>query len=98
MDKKETPVFKQIAIGKGIDQNEYDTIISCCSQAYVDNKSSYSTPSAKLIKHNLKGDWIVVCNPIDFLDFEFSMTKITGSDYVSFTLNDTLFQVCRIKS
>ena len=92
---QQQPVFKQIAVGKGIDQQEYQTIITCCSQVIMQRQLPFSTSAGKLIKSNLGNDWFVIVGNVNEKDYDFSVTSVEGGDFLSFTLDNSLFQVVK---
>jgi hypothetical protein len=56
-----------------------------------------STGTANTIKQRLHGEWFVFCAPAAAKDYDFALSSVKGGDFMSFTLDNTLFQVCRIK-
>ena len=51
------------------------------------------------IKQQLGGEWFAFVNPAGDETYEFSLTKVKGTDFVCCVLNGTTkFQVCRIKA
>lgn len=90
------PVFKQYSVGSGIDNNEYNTIIKSCTQAYQ-AKMNLSTNSATYIKKNIGGEWFVCCSPLGQKNFDFCISSVQGGDFMAFSLDNTLFEVCRLK-
>jgi hypothetical protein len=89
------PVLTQIAVGKGIDQNEYFQITNCCKQVYLSNLTPLSTNAGKAIKNKLGYEWFVICSPVNDKDYDFSITSVEGGDYLTFSLDSTLFQVIK---
>mgnify|MGYP001608876146 CR=1 FL=1 len=47
--------FNQIADGNGIDNNEYQNIVNCCKQGFMQNLTPLSTNAGKYIKQSLVG-------------------------------------------
>jgi len=90
------PLFQKIAVGAGIDNNEYQTIINCCKQAYLQNQQPLSTTAGKYIKQYLGFEWLVIVSPSQDKNYEFSLTSVEGGDFLAFVLDSTLFQVCKI--
>ncbi len=93
---QQEPVYQQVAVGRGINNNEYQTIVNCCKQAYLQRQVPYSSTAAKLIKGYLGSEWLVICAPTNDKTYDFSLTSVEGGDYMSFSLDNTLFQVCKI--
>ena len=72
------PMFKQYAVGQGIDQREYNSIITAAQNAYMARASPLSTGTSNNIKAYL--------------------SCVTGGDFMSFSLDNTLFQICRLRN
>jgi len=89
------PVFKELAVGQGIDQKEYKTIVNYCIQVYLKNESPLSSNCGKMIKQSLGSSWFVICGSAVEKDYDFSVTSVEGGDFVAFTLDNTLFQVVK---
>ena len=49
------------------------------------------------IKAELRGEWCAFINPIGDESYELCMTRVKGTDFISFVLDNTKFQICRIK-
>ena len=93
------PVYKQITVGQGIDMNEYNRIVDCCKQAYMKLRGASQTAreAGENIKRTLGGDWLVFISNVGYENFDFSMTRVKGGDFMAFSLDSKKFQVCRIK-
>ena len=91
------PVYKQISVGKGIDMNEFNSIVECCKQAYMNRATPLSEHCTTLIKQRLGGDWFVFQCELNNTDCDFYLTKVTGGDYMTFSLDNRKFEVCRLK-
>ena len=93
------PAYKQITVGKGIDNNEFNRIVDCCKHAYMQLKGAPQTAqrSAEGIKQMLGGDWLVFISNVGYENFDFSLTRVKGGDFMAFSLDNKKFQVCRIK-
>ena len=94
--QQQQPQFQQIALGQGINQQEYQTIIEACKKAYISKQKPMSSTACNLIKQYLGSAWLVICSPAQDKDYEFSVTRVSEGDFMSFTLDYTLFQVCKI--
>ena len=92
----QSPVFKEKARGYGINQNEYARITHCAMDIYQRRMTPYSTHTANAIKQLVGGDWVVVCYP-EQRQYDFALTVVKGGDFMSFTIDNVLFQVCRLK-
>ena len=93
------PVYKQITVGQGIDNNEFNRIVDCCKGAYVQMRGAPQTAqrAAEGIKQMLGGDWLVFISNLGYENFDFSLTRVKGGDFMAFSLDNKKFQVCRIK-
>ena len=91
------PVYKQISVGQGIDMNEFNSIVDCCKQAYISRATPLSEHCTTLIKQRLGGDWFVFQCEEGNSDFDFHLTKVRGGDFMSFSLDNKKFEVCRLK-
>jgi len=96
MGMSQEPQFQQISVGQGINNQEYQTIVQACKQAYMMQQTPMSNVAAKLIKQYLGYAWLVICSPSQNKDYEFSITSVEGGDFMTFTLNYTLFTVIKI--
>jgi hypothetical protein len=91
------PVYKQISVGQGIDMNEFNSIVECCKQAYITGARPLSEQCTQLIKQRLGGDWFVFQCEMGGSEFDFHLTKVKGGDYMTFSLDNKKFEVCRLK-
>ena len=91
------PVYKQISVGQGIDQNEYNQIVECCKGAYMSRATPLSEHCTQAIKQRLGGDWFVFQCEQGNSDFDFHLTKVKGGDFMTFSLDNKKFEVCRLK-
>ena len=92
------PVYREIARGVGIDPREYEAIKRVSTQVYQSRVRPMAKNVSEGIKQSLGGEWFAFVNPAGDETYEFSLTRVKGTDFVSFVLNDTKFQVCRIKA
>ena len=92
------PVYKEIARGIGIDPRELQAIKAVSMKIYQSGKKPMAKDVSEGIKQTLGGEWFAFVNPAGDESYEFSLTRVKGTDFVSFVLNDTKFQVCRIKA
>ncbi len=91
--------FVELARGKGIDIKEYDTIIEAAKRAYRESRNDTQTISYKTgkeIKNILKGQWFVFVSETK-KKFDFTLSTIASSDFIAFSIGETLFQVCRLR-
>ena len=93
------PVYKQIAVGQGIDMNEYNRIVDCCKYHYAQSRGAPQTAQhcGEGIKQMLGGDWLVFISNLGYENFDFSLTRVKGGDFMAFSFDNKKFQVCRIK-
>jgi hypothetical protein len=91
------PVFKQYAVGNGIDQNEYNAITTASGKVYQMKLNPLSTNVANAIKQQIGGEWFVFISPVDNKNYDFCISSVSGGDFMSFSLDNTLFQICRLK-
>ncbi len=92
------PVYREIARGVGIDPRELGVIKSVSMQVYQSGVKPMAKAVSEGIKQGLGGEWFAFVNPAGDETYEFSLTRVKGTDFVSFVINDTKFQVCRIKA
>ena len=88
--------FKLIARGQGIDDNEYNAIITSSTNAYNARMNPLSTGTVKLIKQMIGGEWFVFVCPVGVQNYDFSLSVVTGGDFLSFYIDKFHFQVCRL--
>ena len=93
---KPQPAFRLLRQGSGISPHEQQTIVTTAMMVYMSGISPISNNTASRIKKSLGGDWIVIVyaqgKPVDF-----NMTCVQGNDYMYFTLDNTAYQVCRLR-
>ena len=90
------PMFKQIMVGSGIDMNEFNKIVAAATFVYQSKQTPLSTATANYIKQNLGGEWLVVTYPVG-RQYDFCLSSVKGGDFMSFSLDNTLYQICRIR-
>ena len=90
------PQFRLLRQGAGISPNEQQGIVSTAIAVYQSGITPISNNTASRIKKILGGDWLVIVyaqgKPVDF-----NMTCVQGNDYMYFTLDNTAYQVCRLR-
>ena len=93
---KPQPAFQLLRQGSGISPHEQQAIVTTSMAVYMSGISPISNNTAARIKKTLGGDWIVIVyeqgKPVDF-----NMTCVQGNDYMYFTLDNTAYQVCRLR-
>ena len=93
---KPQPAFKLLRQGAGISPTEQQGIVSTAMLVYQHNILPISNNTASRIKKALGGDWIVIVYP-QGKPIDFNMTCVQGNDYMYFTLDNTAYQVCRLR-
>ena len=88
--------FKLLARGQGIDNNEYNAIITSATSAFNARMNPLSTGTATLIKQMIGGEWFVFVCPVGEQNYDFSLSVVTGGDFLSFYIDKFHFQVCRL--
>ena len=91
------PAYQQITIGRGIDMNEYNNIVGAIKQTYMSGVQPMATACAESIRRAIGGDWFVFISDLGIEDFDFSLTRVKGGDFIAFSLDRKKFQVCRIR-
>jgi len=91
-----TPAFKLLRQGAGISPTEQQGIVQTAMAVYQQNIVPISNNTASRIKKTLGGDWIVIVYP-QGKPIDFNMTCVQGNDYMYFTLDNTAYQVCRLR-
>jgi hypothetical protein len=99
MDPNQTdiPTFKLIGRGKGIDEKEYYVITHAASSALNAKEDPLSNGIIKKIKAELGGEWMVFASVEGLKGYDFSLSIVTGNDFLSFTIQNFRFQVCRLR-
>ena len=92
------PQYIEIARGVGIDPRELEAIKRVSMQVYQSGVKPMAKDVSEGIKQALGGEWFAFVNPAGDETYEFSLTRVKGTDFVSFVLDNTKFQVCRIKA
>ena len=88
---------KIVTKGKGIDANESNQIQLACISGVQSGATPLSRIIANDIKRRLGGEWFVFISNLGEEDFNFSMTRCRGTDFLVFSLDNKKFQVCRIR-
>ena len=91
------PVYRQITVGRGINMNEFNSIVGCVKQTYMTGVQPMANTAAENIRRTLGGDWFVFISDVGIEDYDFSMTRVKGGDFIAFSLDSKKFQVCRIR-
>ena len=91
------PIYKQVAVGAGIDMVEFNSIVQAATFAYTSKMVPLSTGVANSTKQKIGGEWFVFISPVGIKDYDFALSSVKGGDFMSFSLDNTLFQICRIR-
>ena len=95
--QQQQPKFQQFSVGSGIDNKEYNCIISSAINAYMSNNYPMSTATSANIKKMIGGEWFVFVCDVNYKEFDFYLSCVTGGDFMGFSLNNTMFQICRLR-
>ena len=82
--------------GSGITANEQNGIVSTAQNVIKSGLLPISNKTAQGVKKKLGGDWLVIVYP-EGKPIDFNMTCVQGNDYMYFTLDNTAYQVCRLR-
>ena len=96
-NQTDIPTFKLIGRGKGIDEKEYYVITHAASNALNAKEDPLSNGIIKKIKAELGGEWMVFASVEGLKGYDFSLSIVTGNDFLSFTIQNFRFQVCRLR-
>ena len=96
-NQTDIPSFKLIGRGKGIDEREYYVITHAASNALNAKEDPLSNGIIKKIKADIGGEWMVFASVEGLKGYDFSLSIVTGNDFLSFTIQNFRFQVCRLR-
>jgi hypothetical protein len=65
--------------------------------AYINKMLPMSIQTTNLIKQSIQGEWFVFVSELGSKNFDFCLTTVQGSDYMTFSLDNVLFQICRLR-
>ena len=91
------PDFKLIGRGNGIDEREFYCITHAAFDALNMKEDPLSNGIIKRIKKDLGGEWMVFASVEGLKGYDFSLSIVTGNDFLSFTIKNFRFQVCRLR-
>ena len=89
--------FRLISRGKGIDQKEYYDITHAANDALRAREDPLSNGIIKRIKKSLGGEWMVLSSIKGLKGYDFTLSIVTGNDFLSFLIKNFHFQVCRLR-
>jgi len=96
-NQSDIPNFSLISRGTGIDQREYYVITHSAADALNKKEDPLSNGIIKRIKQDLGGEWMVFASIRDLKGYDFSLSIVTGNDFLSFLIDNFRFQVCRLR-
>ena len=96
-NQTDIPSFRLIGRGKGIDEKEYYDITHAANDALRAKEDPLSNGIIKRIKNSLGGEWMVFACVEGLKGYDFSLSIVTGNDFLSFTIENFRFQVCRLR-
>ena len=84
-------------VGKNINRNQFKVIIDSCVKACLQFKGKIltATKAAKDIQKFLGDNWLVFISNINSQNYDFCLSSGKKDDYVSFSLDDKLFQILK---
>lgn len=91
------PGLELLQRGTGIDDREYTSITTSANDALNAREDPLSNGVIKRIKQSIGGEWFVFACKKGLKGFDFGLSVVTGGDYLSFTINNFLFRVCRLR-
>ena len=91
------PGFNLIGRGNGIDEKEFYVITHAAFDALNMKEDPLSNGIIKRIKKDLGGEWMVFASVEALKGYDFSLSIVTGNDFLSFTIRNFRFQVCRLR-
>jgi len=96
-NQTDIPSFRLISRGRGIDQKEYFEITHAANDALRLKEDPLSNGIIKRIKNSLGGEWMAFASVEGLKGYDFSLSIVTGNDFLSFTIENFRFQVCRLR-
>jgi len=91
------PEFKKYAVGRGINNNQANIIINCCKKYYMQTKGKLKIAkmASEGIKKELGNNWLILISNLETGQFDFSISAARKGDFIVFSLDKKLFQICR---
>ena len=96
-NQNDIPNFRLIGRGRGIDEKEYYVITHSAADCLNAKEDPLSNGIIKKIKNALGGEWMVFASVEGLKGYDFSLSIVTGNDFLSFTIQNFRFQVCRLR-
>ena len=91
------PEFQLIKRGKGIDERELSVITHAAYEALRNREDPLSDGIIRRVKQQIKGEWMAFASIADLKGFDFSLSIVTGNDFLCFIIKNFRFQVCRLR-
>ena len=89
--------FKLLARGTGIDEKEFYIITHSANDCLKKKLSPLSDSIINKVKKILGGEWFAFAMIEGAKGFDFSLSVVTGNDFLCFTIDNFKFQVCRLR-
>lgn len=89
--------FKLLGRGVGIDEKEFYIITHSAADCLRKKQSPLSDSIIQQVKKVLGGEWFAFAMIDGAKGFDFSLSVVTGNDFLCFTINNFKFQVCRLR-
>ena len=96
-DQTDIPNFQLLGRGRGIDPQEFYVITHSAAEALFAKEDPLSNGIIKKIKEKIGGEWMVFASVEGLKGYDFSLSVVTGDDFLSFTIDNFRFQVCRLR-
>jgi hypothetical protein len=96
-NQTDIPNFNLLGRGTGIDEKEYYVITHSAAAALNAKEDPLSNGIIKKIKDQIGGEWMVFASVEGLKGYDFSLSIVTGNDFLSFTIQNFRFQVCRLR-
>ena len=92
------PIFREAFRGVSISAKDYEAIKKISTQIYQSGINMTSKNYIDEIKKNLGGEWFGFIVPEGEEQYDYSFTNENSNNFVSFIIDNSKFQLCRIKS
>ena len=96
-NQSDIPQFKLISRGNGIDNNEFYVITHAAYEALNAREDPLSNGIIKRIKSKIGGEWMAFASIEGLKGYDFSLSIVTGNDFLSFLVQNFRFQICRLR-
>jgi serine/threonine protein kinase len=93
------PAFKKYMVGHRINTQQSSAIVKACIKNYIKMKEEFKSKISKKVAEEIKGElgynWLVMISDLDSGEFDFSLSPAKKGDFIVFSLDKRLFQVCK---